>query len=394
MPVGNSTNALELRKPRADFPLWIHKGSRTTPARWAKRVRGRVHYFGHVAADPDGKKALDQWLDERDDLLAGRIPRKKSALGLTVNDLCNRFLTAKIHQRDAGEIKPRTFKEYKQTTDRIVELFGGNRVVSDIQSDDFEQLRARIARDNGPVALGNAIQRTRTVFKYAYDAGLIEAPIRFGPMFKRPSRKTLRLARKKAGVKLFTAAEIKRLLAGAGLQFKAMLLLAINAGFGNADCGTLPIAAVDLDVGWIDYARPKTGIDRRCPLWPATVKALKAVLAKRKAPKLDEHKHLFFVTKRGGTFAKESEDNPISKEFTKLAREVGVDQAGRGFYSLRHTFRTIADETKDFPACDLIMGHGDETMAARYREKVDDKRLKRVVEHVRKWVFRRERGAK
>jgi hypothetical protein len=43
---------------------------------------------------------------------------------------------------------------------------------------------------------------------------------------------------------------------------KAMILLGINCGYGNADCGTLPLSALDLKNGWINYHRPKTGIVR------------------------------------------------------------------------------------------------------------------------------------
>ena len=38
----------------------------------------------------------------------------------------------------------------------------------------------------------------------------------------------------------------------------AMFLLGINCGFGNADCGTLPLSALDLDGCWINFPRPKT----------------------------------------------------------------------------------------------------------------------------------------
>ena len=40
---------------------------------------------------------------------------------------------------------------------------------------------------------------------------------------------------------------------------RAMILLGINGGFGNADCGTLPLTAVDLERGLIDYPRPPRG---------------------------------------------------------------------------------------------------------------------------------------
>ena len=49
------------------------------------------------------------------------------------------------------------------------------------------------------MALGNEIQRVRSVFKYAYDAGLSDKPMRFGPGFKRPSNKVLRKERNAKG---------------------------------------------------------------------------------------------------------------------------------------------------------------------------------------------------
>ena len=75
------------RKPRPDFPLFPH-----ATGRWAKKVRGRLVYFGKVADDPKGQAALARWLEQKDDLLAGRTPRVAGD-GLTVRDLCNRFLS-------------------------------------------------------------------------------------------------------------------------------------------------------------------------------------------------------------------------------------------------------------------------------------------------------------
>jgi integrase len=260
-------------------------------------------------------------------------------------------------------------------------------LVSDLGSEDFEALRASIAKTWGPVALGNEIQRVRVVFKYAYDAGLIDAPMRYGPMFKRPSKKTMRITRAKQGVKMFEKADVKKLLAKSRPQLKAMILLAVNCGFGNNDCATLPLSAVDLKKGWIKFPRPKTGVDRRCPLWPETVAALKAVVARRKVPKDPMNADLFFVTKPGGSFAKGTADNPITKEFAKMVKAEKLERKGRGFYALRHTFRTVADGCRDFPAIDLIMGHADHSMADRYRERIDDERLEAVVKFVRTWLF-------
>jgi hypothetical protein len=58
-------------KPRPDFPLFPHRNGR-----WAKKVRGKFVYFGKWADDPKGEAAVDLWLDQKDDLLAGRTPTR------------------------------------------------------------------------------------------------------------------------------------------------------------------------------------------------------------------------------------------------------------------------------------------------------------------------------
>ncbi len=45
---------------------------------------------------------------------------------------------------------------------------------------------------------------------------------------------------------------------------------------------------------------------------------------------------------------------------------MGIKRAGLSFYALRHTFETVAGETKDQVAVDAIMGHVNGTMATHY----------------------------
>jgi integrase len=174
----------------------------------------------------------------------------------------------------------------------------------------------------------------------------------------------------------------------AGLPLKAMLLLGINAAFGNSDCGNLPQSAVNPDAGMIDFPRPKTGIARRCPLWPETVAALREALAKRPEPKKEEHAGLVFVTRCGDSWHTGTTDGPLSRETSKLLRKLGINGRKRiGFYTLRHTFRTIADESKDQPAVDFIMGHEVAHMSSVYRETISDARLRVVADCVHGWLF-------
>lgn len=377
----NSKSPNPFRKPYEDFPLYPHRNGR-----WAKRVRGQIKYFGKCADDPSGEAALTKWLEQKDELLAGRTPRAKND-GLTIRDLCNHFLTSKQRLLDAGEITRRTWNDHKTTTDRLIGFFGRERLVADLRAADFESLRASIAKTRGPMSLGNEIQRVRVVFKYAYDAELIPAPVRYGPQFKRPSKKVMRLDRASKGPKMFEPADLRRLIAAAGVHMKAMILLGLNAGYGNSDVGTLPLDVVDLDGGWINYPRPKTGIGRRCPLWSETVTALKESLAKRPKPKLTEAEGLVFVTKYGSAWAKDSVDNPVTKEFRKLLGECDLHRNGLGFYTLRHVFRTVAGGARDLEATRAIMGHTSGHVEEGYIEGFEDARLRAVAQYVHDWLY-------
>jgi integrase len=245
-----------------------------------------------------------------------------------------------------------------------------------------------MSRRWGPALLAVMTTCIRGVFKHAYDDGLIDRPVRFGPGFKAPSKKTMRLHKARHGPKLFTADEVRRLVGAAGTPMKAMLLLGINCGFGNSDCGNLPLTAIDLDAGWIDFPRPKTGMPRRAALWPETIAALKEALARRPEPKDPADAGLVFITIFGAGWAKTVHSSAIVRETGKLLHRLGINGRHRlGFYTLRHTFRTVADGAKDQPAADYIMGHEVAHMSAVYRETIDDERLKAVAEHVRRWLF-------
>jgi integrase len=365
-------------KPHADFPLFPH-----ATRRWAKKVRGRLHYFGPWE-DPNG--ALGKWLEQKDDLLAGRTPRVSGA-GVTVADACNRFLTAKQDLRDSGELAPRTFDRLYKTCEFLVGALGRNRLVSDLRQDDFTALRAVMAKRWGPVALGNEIQSVRGAFRFAYESGVVEHPVRFGPGFKKPSAKTLRLARAARGPRLFTPEEVQRALRKATPNTRAMILLGISGGLGNTDLALLPIKAIDVDGRWLDYARTKTGVPRRIPLWPETVAAIKAILASRTNPKDSANAGLLFIGPRGQSYIGNHRGYRVHQEMMRVFKAAKID--GRTPYDLRHTFSTIAEGSRDLPAVQAIMGHAasGSDMAARYRQGVDDERLKAVSEHVRKWLW-------
>jgi integrase len=390
---------------------------------WQKKIRGKIHYFGKWARRVNGKlvrikddgwkEALELYKTLADDLHAGRTPRVKSD-ALTLRDLCNRFLTAKQRKVSSAELGSRMFQEYRETTDLLIAAFGKDRLVDDLAADDFEALRAEMAKRWGPVRLGNMITRVKSVFKYGLDNALLERTPRFGSEFKKPDKAVLRRHRAQNGEKMLEAAELRRILAGlegkevetrrtddsgkpetvmlkANPALRAMTLLGVNAGFGNHDVAALPLSAVDLEGGWIDYPRPKTGIPRRCPLWSETVAAIREALAVRPEPKdKKSDANILFLQPSGRRWVRNTEksltDN-LTVHFGALMKELGVHRPTIGFYTLRHVFRTVADAARDPVAIDLIMGHSDPSMAGHYRERIEDSRLNVVAEHVRQWLF-------
>ena len=271
---------------------------------------------------------------------------------------------------------------------------GKETLVLDLRPDDFERMRTAFSKGVGPVALGSKVSRARVLFNYAYKHDLTDRPVKFGQGFSKPKRAVLRKERKKRAKRLFRAIEIRSLIAAARPQVKAMIYLGINCGLGNTDCARLTFDHLDLETGWLDYPRPKTGIDRRCPLWPETVAALKGALEARPESADKANANRVFITAKGFTWepkVKGWSDAPLSKEIAKLLKDLDIQRKGVNFYSLRHTFQTVAEKTLDKDAVRYIMGHVEAAndMSAVYsEERPDDKRLRKVARRVRKWLLK------
>ena len=87
------------QKPSQDFPLFAHGCGQ-----WAKKCRGRLHYFGPWR---DPQRALQRWLHAKDHLLAGLEPPPAGGEAPTLRDLVNRFLSDKKRRVESGELSRR-----------------------------------------------------------------------------------------------------------------------------------------------------------------------------------------------------------------------------------------------------------------------------------------------
>ncbi|TWT91659.1 tyrosine-type recombinase/integrase [Neorhodopirellula pilleata] len=397
---GRKTKPAKPDKPYPEYPLTPHASGK-----WCKKVRGKLHYFGSWD-DPDG--ALNEWLAKQDTIRAGGDPNFGQG-DHDIDWLVNEFLESKNQQKEQGDLSQRAFNDYFAACQRITEFFGKQRLLATIDAPDFGRFRASFPSTWGPSSINNAIARSSAVFNFAYNVGGVDRPIRFGPNFKRVSKKRQRLHRATKPQKLFTAAEVHKLVDEAPFQVRAMILLGLNAGYGNADCGRLLIPMIDFKRNWLEDLRTKTGIERAAWLWPETVDAIQYAIANRypTAPSSLED-HVFITKRRQAWFHDDGSADPLSQAFARLRDKVLVEPVvkklvesgadakkarkeqlarynGVGFYALRHTFETIAGNSKDQVAVNHVMGHCDDSMAAVYREGIDQKRIKEVCQFVRKW---------
>lgn len=375
-------------KPYPEFPLTAHNNGQ-----WVKRIGGKLRYFGPWD-DPDTALAL--YKQQVDDLRAGREPRPAEH-GITIQELFNRFANRRRLDTETGELDLRTWNEYDQVCKRFIGVIDKTREVASLREEDFEAVRRVLAKSRtgkGTVSLvtfDNYLNRLRCVFSYAAGpAKWIPEEPNYGAAFKRPKKQALKIERGKKPKKMFEAEEIAALIDAAQTPFKAFILLGINCGFENKDCALLRFDHLDLDRAWIDFPRNKTGANRRCPLWPQTVGAIRDAINNRREkvkPGLEEY---VFFTKYGNLWCNTNgvPGSAISQEMGKLLDKVGGRKKGVAFLALRHTFQTVGEGSGDLYAVKSIMGHADEAsdMSPIYREIMTDSRLRAVVDFVHAWL--------
>src|SRR5262245_17753058 len=208
-------------KPSPDFPLFPH-GS----GKWAKKIGGMLRYFGRW---DDPQAALDAYQQ----FLAARekpIERPAARGAMTLEDACNRFLSAKKQAAERNEISDITYMEYLRTCKRFADHIGRNCDIESLTPARFAGYKSEMAKKWNVVGVGNEVTRVRSLFRWLHESGLMRDRTHFGPDFKKASAKALRRHRRLAGKKLLNAKQIGRLLDYAGVQMQAMILLGINAG--------------------------------------------------------------------------------------------------------------------------------------------------------------------
>jgi integrase len=382
------------RKPWAGFPLFAHAGGT-----WAKKIDGKHRHFGPWAKPRDALKAYNEFMG------AARLdvrPLRPKPGGGTIEDVADAYLTRQHDKARAGEIRLRSYRDCEGSVMSFVETVGADRPADSIRAEDFAA-HARALSALGSYAYNRNVAIVRGMFKWAYGSELIEQPARYGESFSIRQESAKRRERRESelehGKRLFAEDEIALLLSASMLPLNAMILLGINCAFGNTDVARLAWADVDLKRGWYEAPREKTMIERRAPLWPETVKALRDMRNHRPKAKDPADERLVFLTHFGVPFVREhgeEKDGVIQRVgvvdsvallFGRLLESLQLKRRGRSFYALRATFRTWAVEADKEIAAQRIMGHAIAGVTSAYVRRVSDEDLLAVSNHVRAKVF-------
>lgn len=199
METKTAPTATKPPKPYPDFPLYAHNTKR-----WAQKIKGRTHFFGHWS---DWKAALERFQYEND-LQQGKTPPPQNVDALTVGDLVNTFLENREAKVLSGEMANRTFADSKRTGALLIEALGRYKSVESLTPDDFAKLRLKFSKGVGLVSLGNDIQRTRVIFNFAFKNEMIDRPVRMGLSFSKPSKQSVRKEKQTKPAKIFTVDEL------------------------------------------------------------------------------------------------------------------------------------------------------------------------------------------
>lgn len=219
---------------------------------YVTRARKRVY----LGADPG--EALKKY--HRLALGRGQPAQPECDRTLTAKELANRFITA---QQADWRNPEGTLRCYTDWLGRFLKDHSGL-LAADFTVEMFASWKLSLRRRGySAESINHFLSVVRAMYVFAADVELLPAVPRLRRVRNEPCPKVG--SRQKP---LYTAGELQKLLDGAELQLKVMLLLGLNCGFGPKDLADLMWD--DIRDGRVTLPRSKTGICQTYALWPET----------------------------------------------------------------------------------------------------------------------------
>lgn len=364
---------------KKDNPLWWHKHAK----QWCKKIKGKFHYFG-----PDYDSALVSWAREKDYLIAG-LPVPSTG-GTALPDLVGKFVRYRTDLwRKKSEISQRTAEDSIASAQFVLSHFG-NRTVESLTPDDWSTLRDAMPQ-RSPVTVRNAIVRIKSMFTWARESGTYTQHVLFGPDMKPPAKAVERRHNSRREKPVFTLDQLRYVLqSDMPDSLRAWIHLAINCGMYPKDISDL--RSWHIRGEWLEFARLKSGVERKCWLWPETLEWVERTrsadgplysgtggvpLVQRGDVKSD---------RVGATWAYYGRGQ-IKRRNAKRKTEDQLPLWLGSFRWLRHTFSTVASKARDKDALKICMGHTIPGVTEFYIHEFEEERLRDVCQFVRSWLF-------
>lgn len=330
---------------------------------WYRRVDGVTRYIAGFRKAPTAADA--------DAVFVRRYPewtgKKELRTDITLGYLADAFVDWK-----RGTVELKTLRDYSQIALKFVRFIGKGSRLDEITPEEFTAF-AKTFASQSIYRREKHVVCIRTMFNFAIGQGWIQS-INYGPAFIQPKMREKRINAVTRPRRFYEAGEIRTLLDGADPQLKAAIYLGINGGLGNKDVAQIRREMIEGDM--LIHNRVKNGAQRTVALWLETVKALKSLTPNESG--------LLFHTSWGTPLVTDDRDT-LADWFRERCEAAGVRCLG--FYSLRRTFRTVADSLPDRRAVDVVMGHVQNDIASIYVQHIDPNRLREVTKHVRLWLL-------
>ena len=210
--------------------------------------------------------------EQKDDLLAGKTPRTKPE-GLVLRELLDRYVVAQRERVDGGEIAARPLS--KSTTPAAASATCWTSTASSLT----------LAPTTSPRCVGTSPksgarpdwERSSTgshFFKFGYDSRLIDRPFRSARV-QEAIGQDLAAESGQEGTTDFDAEQLRAIIDEAGRPGESDGAAGRQLRVWQRRLCQAANWRLDLQAGWVTFPRPKTGIQRRIPLWPETVAALR-----------------------------------------------------------------------------------------------------------------------
>ncbi len=333
-----------------------------TQAGWKKRLSGEQKWVCSVKIAPTVDEADSYYEEHFAEFWKPPVAEESEVVCL--KHACHLFFVSKTNKVKTGALEKRSLDEYALVIRDLLECIDGDKPFEQLTPADFDKFNEAITKRFGVARKSKWIIMTRSIFKWANGRPLLLPFPDYGESFVVPSRRVARAEERhrvaEDGELLFTPSEVLDQIAEARYPLKAMIALAVFNGLGNRDIAQLRITDIDFNAPFFRVPRGKTGGDRRSYLLPITLSAIRHHLAKRmkKQRVPQEVANLMFLTQDNRVFVDYDEKgnkDVIAQAYTRLLARLDQTQRGRGFYTLRRTYRTLAAEIGEELAVSAVL---------------------------------------